>query len=109
MANHNWKGGITPMYIKLRQSPEYKAFRTAVFERDDYVCQDCSQRGGKLSVDHIKPFAFYEELRYVLSNGRTLCWECHKKTPTFAGRAQKYQKGLEEFIRTNLNEFVYRR
>ena len=45
--------------------------------------------GGVLHADHIKPFAFFPSLRFDLENGRTLCVECHKKTPTFGGRCKK--------------------
>src|SRR3990167_7844206 len=79
----HWKGGITPENLKIRHSFEYKLWRTKVFERDDYTCQICNQRGNKLNVDHIKPFVLYPSLRFEESNGRTLCIECHKKTDTY--------------------------
>lgn len=71
----------------IKKRPEYIAWRKAVFERDNYTCQMCSQRGGELQADHIKPFAFFPELRTELSNGRTLCKDCHRKTPTWGNRA----------------------
>ena len=86
--NPNWKGGITPINIKIRHSLEYKLWRKAVFERDNYTCIWCNRKGGKLNADHIKPFAFYPELRFAIDNGRTLCVECHKKTDNY------FYKGL---------------
>ena len=77
--NGNWKGGITPLYRKIRNSFEYEEWRRKVFERDLYTCQYCGEIGGYLQADHIKPFALYPELRLELSNGRTLCIECHYK------------------------------
>jgi hypothetical protein len=74
-----WKGGITPINHKIRTSLEYKLCRTAVYERDNYTCVWCGQRGGKLNADHIKPFCLYPELRFAIDNGRTLCVDCHKK------------------------------
>ena len=69
-----------------RRSVEYRMWRKAVFERDDYTCQHCNARGVELNADHIKPFAVFKELRYELTNGRTLCVECHRKTPTWGKR-----------------------
>lgn len=46
-------------------------------------------KGNKLQADHIKPFAYFPELRFAIDNGRTLCINCHKKTDSFAGKAQK--------------------
>ncbi len=78
-----WKGGITPVNTMIRASLEYKLWRKSVFERDNYICIWCGQKGGKLSVDHIKPFALYPELRFAIDNGRTLCIDCHRKTDTW--------------------------
>ena len=85
----NWKGGITPIHIKLRNSEEYKLWRKAVFERDNYTCIWCGIKGGKLHADHIKPFALYPELRLAIDNGRTLCIKCHKTTKTYAGKIRR--------------------
>lgn len=86
-ADHpNWKGGITPENVKLRNSNEYKDWRLAVFARDGYACVSCGDsRGGNLQADHIKPFAYFPALRFDINNGRTLCKDCHKLTPTFGG------------------------
>lgn len=63
-----------------RYSPEAVAWRKSVFERDNYTCQVCNVRGTYLEADHIKPWAYFPELRFELSNGRTLCRPCHDKT-----------------------------
>ncbi len=82
----NWKGGITPIRKKQYFSKEYKDWRKSVFERDVYTCQECGDRGCELNADHIKPWAFYPELRFDIDNGRTLCVPCHRKTPTWGNR-----------------------
>lgn len=62
-----------------RKRHEYQEWRTKVFQRDNYTCQDCDQKGGLLNAHHIKSYAKYKKLRYELSNGVTLCKKCHDK------------------------------
>lgn len=77
-----WVGSKTPPWDRSdkqeRNSPKYREWRTSVFERDCYTCQHCGQVGGELNAHHIKPFAKYKSLRYEISNGITLCIECHR-------------------------------
>jgi 5-methylcytosine-specific restriction endonuclease McrA len=82
---------ITPINNRIRRSEPYKRWRTAVFVRDDYTCQLCGDRARRghrveLHADHVLSFAKYPEKRLEVSNGRTLCADCHRKTPTY-GRA----------------------
>jgi predicted restriction endonuclease len=83
-SNANWKGGSWKLNAKERRilmaQSEYKNWRKSVFERDDYTCQFCNKRGGNLEADHIKPWTTHPELRYDISNGRTLCLKCHRTT-----------------------------
>jgi 5-methylcytosine-specific restriction endonuclease McrA len=65
---------------------DYRLWRETVFERDDFTCQSCGQRGGYLIADHIQPWKTHPLLRYSVENGRTLCKECHLSTPTFGSR-----------------------
>lgn len=78
-----WKGGVSSQNECIRQSSEFKQWRDAVFSRDNYTCRRCSakhQAGSrpKLHPHHIKTFAEYPELRFVVENGLTLCASCHK-------------------------------
>lgn len=74
--NHNWKGGITSV-DRLERIKFRKQIQKQVFERDNYTCQICSQQGIDLQVDHIQPWAEYIELRFEMTNCRTLCAKCH--------------------------------
>jgi 5-methylcytosine-specific restriction endonuclease McrA len=92
--NPRWRGGITPENQKIRASKAYAVWRWVVFERDNYTCVHCGQRGGELHADHIKPFATHPDLRLVIENGRTLCFACHSKTPTFLGGAARLARRM---------------
>ena len=76
----NWgRNSVVNNKQHLRFIPEYKEWRKAVFERDNYTCQHCLQRGCRLNAHHIMPFARYPELRFSVNNGISLCESCHKK------------------------------
>jgi hypothetical protein len=73
-----WKGGLTRERTALMSQEPYKIWRTSVFIRDNYTCQNCGQCGNKLQAHHIELWSENKELRYELSNGITLCKPCHK-------------------------------
>ena len=88
--NHwNWKGGITkvnkPARYLFMETLEYKQWRTAVFERDNYTCVWCGSKKN-LNADHIKPYAKFPKLRLSIKNGRTLCVPCHIKTDSYGNK-----------------------
>lgn len=94
-----WKGKphLHPKWVKdrsklkfQRSRTELREWRKAVFLRDDYTCQVCGNRGGKLNAHHIKSYVLYPDLREDVGNGRTLCEPCHKKTPNYGAKAKKY-------------------
>jgi len=81
--NYRWKGGNRKDNRErhiLMGKLEYKQWRTSVFERDNWTCQTCGVRGVYLEAHHIKGWKDFVELRYVVSNGVTLCRECHNLT-----------------------------
>jgi len=95
--SRNWKGGLTSLVGNIRNSFKYRQWRSDVFTRDNFTCQECGQRGGKLHAHHIKSFSsilqYYEitnieealncEELWNINNGITYCEECHKKTDSY--------------------------
>lgn len=62
---------------------KWKLWREGVFKRDNWTCQLCDKRGSNLEAHHKKGWAMFPILRYVLSNGITLCYPCHKKVDKY--------------------------
>lgn len=102
----NWKGGITKLISSLRNLIEGKQWRKQVFERDNYTCQKCGERGCYLNAHHKKAFSIivseflkaYSQFSPIedketlirlaitytpfwdVDNGETLCLKCHNIT-----------------------------
>ena len=90
----------------IRQTKEYIIWRNNIFKRDKYTCQKCNNAGCYLEAHHIRAFIIilYEFLNkypmldkekdkdvlcllatrfkpfWSISNGITLCINCHRKT-----------------------------
>lgn len=78
---HNWKGGITPINYKIRDSIEYKDWRNAVYRRDYWSCLECGKKCHQKEIvaHHIMLFSEYPQHRFLVKNGRTMCRECHAR------------------------------
>jgi len=96
--NPNWKGGIKPKNKRIRASIEFRLWREAVFARDNWTCQKCESRGGKLAAHHIKNFAQWPELRFAIDNGITLCKNCHRRFHKIYGYKNNTKEQLLEFL-----------
>lgn len=87
----NWQGGISRAYRAGYNSVQYKEWREKVFKRDNYACQKCGVRCGEgsviyLTAHHIKSFAKFPDLRFDISNGLTVCEDCHCKLDKYRNR-----------------------
>ena len=83
---HFRKGKDNPRYKGNRRATredgnryEYAKWRKSVLKKDNYTCQECGKRGGRLEAHHIKEWANHTELRYDIGNGMALCEDCHIK------------------------------
>lgn len=67
------------MTLRFYDDPLYKKWRLEVYKRDRYQCQwpncKCKKR---LNAHHIKKWADYPALRFLVDNGITLCYQHHK-------------------------------
>lgn len=89
---------ITDENKKERRSSKFLIWRKFVFGRDNYTCQKCGKRGGKLHPHHIMNFAKHKELRYDPENGITLCKNCHFDFHLIYGTKNNNLNQLTEFM-----------
>lgn len=69
----------------------HPGWRRAVKQRDGNKCVLCGSIE-RIEVDHVKRYRLLPELMYCVDNGRCLCRECHKKTPTYGGKARLFKR-----------------
>jgi len=102
--NPNWKGGHRSERQKLMGLKEYSAWRTSVYKRDNYTCQECgkkgNQTGGYLNAHHIKKYSEFPELMLDVNNGITLCKLCHRKV---RGKEHLFEKKYLQLIENMLS------
>lgn len=89
----SWRGGKSSETHLLRASAAFSKWRNDVFSRDNFTCQMCGVRGGKLHPHHIKSFAGFPKERFDLSNGMTLCENCHQALHGNAKGKKKSKQG----------------
>ena len=103
--NHLWIDGRTKLISQIRNLEEYKNWRLRIFERDNYICQECFNKG-YLEAHHMKSFSIllgefiiaYNQFSPIedkeiltrlaitykpfwdITNGMTLCKKCHDLT-----------------------------
>jgi hypothetical protein len=93
-----WKGGITPINIKIRRGIEYRLWRESVFARDNWTCQKYGIRGRKLIPHHIKNFSDFPELRFAIDNGITLSERAHREFHKKYGFKNNNDIQLKEYL-----------
>ena len=87
----NWQGGKTSINSRLRSNHKYIAWRISVFERDNFTCQDCKERGGYLHPHHLISVkdcinTGRIDLIYEINNGVTVCIKCHHKRHNWSSK-----------------------
>lgn len=96
--HYGWEGGQNE-----RVNPDYTKWHRAVLERDHYFCRRCHSRRN-LEVHHIKRFATHPDFRWEVSNGITLCHDCHV---LFRNREEEYEEILTFMASIPVTEIVY--
>ena len=88
----------------IRTSREYILWRDFVFKRDGFSCKCCGDKsGGNINAHHIKNFSSFEEGRFNVDNGITLCDKCHN--PNIRGSFH-WVYGTRENNMEQLTEYI---
>jgi len=85
--------------VSYREHPDYLAWRLRVFRRDDFTCQFCGAKGGKLEAHHKNSYDAFVDQRVKVENGVTLCLEHHEAFHERFGRGNNTEKQFEKFMR----------
>src|SRR5699024_10573580 len=101
--NSNWNEVLSEEERNdLRRYPEYYKWRSDVYNRDKYTCQSCgNSESGNLNAHHIENYSENIDRRTDVSNGITLCVDCHISFHKTYGYTGNNEKQLNEFIKTN--------
>lgn len=109
--SHFWKGGKVDQKMKIRTHALYREWRDKVFKRDNFTCQSCLTtsseiKRGKLAAHHIIPFSENPKTRLKVSNGITLCWQCHKDYHKYVknGKLETAEASLTDKVREYLKK-----
>lgn len=97
--NYNWKGGTyEDEHIRFRKTYEFKSWVKAVYKRDNYTCQCCGQKHGKLNSHHLDGYNWCIEKRTDVNNGITLCESCHVDFHKNFGYGDNTKEQFEEYL-----------
>ena len=107
--NPRWNPNLTQEEREIKRNfPEYKEWRTEVYERDNYTCQVTGIRGGDLVVHHLYSYNKYYCLRTAIENGITVSKDIHDLFHSIYGYGDNTLEQWEEFInnltRINFND-----
>lgn len=111
--HHMYKDGMSTARNSARQlvrrSPFYFEWRKAVFSRDAHTCRSCLKVGGVLHAHHVVPWVEDPKKRLKVSNGVTLCSECHRLWHLYDRRGyfDKKESLLQEKIIVALREYGF--
>lgn len=77
--------------------PRHKAWARKVKERDKFRCRVCDKNQCYLHAHHLNSWNVFEEHRFLVENGITLCAKCHGSFHDIYGSGNNTYLQFREF------------
>jgi hypothetical protein len=97
IAIEEFNGFLTPINRAERALFYEQNLHTQCFEKYNYTCDKCKQRGTSLNAHHMNSWAFFKEERFDLSNLVCLCDGCHRKFHSMYGNGKSTPNTKEQY------------
>lgn len=105
--NHNYNPHLTiEERIIGRKYSEYPEWRASVYERDSYTCRCCGDnQGGNLNAHHLDGYNWCTERRTDVTNGVTLCEECHADFHSKYGKGNNTEAQYNDWVTNRMKKW----
>lgn len=87
---------------KGRNYEEYYKWREEIYKHDNYTCQCCGKKGGRLNAHHLNGYNWCKEERINIQNGVTLCDKCHNEFHFIYGKGNNTEEQFKQYINNKL-------
>jgi len=96
----HWNPELTDEHRMSRSylRPKLFIWMKAVFERDDFTCRYCGERGGKLNAHHLSSYDRDPGNRLNIDNGATLHRTCHRQFHRLYGQGANTPEQFAEWL-----------
>lgn len=95
----NWNNNLSDKDRKdKRKYSEYTDFVKSVFARDNHTCQCCGKQKTNLVAHHLDGYNWCLEKRTDVTNGITLCSNCHGNFHSIYGQGNNTKEQFEEWM-----------
>lgn len=78
--------------------PQELEWRIKVFKRDNYICGVCHKKEKKINAHHLNNYKQFDNLRFDVNNGITLCEKHHHEFHQMYGLRGSTKKQFDSYL-----------